>query len=55
MRFAECMREHGIDMADPKIDGGRVLMSPGTTDPSDPANQKASAACRRHLPKIGSR
>ena len=55
--FARCMREHGIDMPDPKADGGgMVMIGPGAGDgsvsaaPAPPAGfQEADKACRHHL------
>jgi hypothetical protein len=52
--FARCMRENGIDMADPKFEGNRVTMragGPGKAD--DPAKTKAAeAACAKIRDKI---
>jgi len=52
VRFAQCMREHGIDMPDPEIDGGRVAINlPEGTD-----RQKVEAAmekCKQYLPNGG--
>lgn len=45
--YAACMREHGIDMADPDADGGTVASRP--TDET-PARQEATTAC---LDKLG--
>lgn len=57
LAFARCMREQGIDMPDPQLDGdGRVRMRVGPdagVDPRDPAFQEASEACRDELPGGG--
>ena len=48
--YAACMRENGIDMPDPKFEGGRVMMraggAPGETDPD--TLRKAEAACAKY-------
>ena len=46
--FAQCMRDHGVDMPDPEVNGGmvKVLIGPGaTTDPAtvDAAQQACSS------------
>jgi hypothetical protein len=52
VRFAECMRDHGIDMPDPDFSesGGRVRAFQagpgGGIDPDDPDFKKADEACR---------
>jgi hypothetical protein len=48
LRFAECMREHGIDFPDPRqAEGGGILFGPGeNTDPEDPALREAEEECR---------
>ena len=61
LEFAECMREHGVDMPDPKP--GQAGMVFGTTkgpggkstgvDPEDPATKKALAACEDKLGDLG--
>jgi hypothetical protein len=48
LKFAKCMREHGVEMEDPK--GGRITVKSG---PGDQANmQKAQEACQKYLPQI---
>lgn len=45
LRFARCMREHGIDMPDPTAQGA-IRIRPGDgVDPADPAFQKAEQEC----------
>jgi hypothetical protein len=46
LAFAECMREHGVDMPDPEFDGAGGVMEIGPdVDPSDPEFQDAQEAC----------
>ena len=48
LKFAKCMREHGIEMEDPK--GGRIGIKSG---PGEEATMgKAQEACQQYLPKI---
>jgi hypothetical protein len=49
VKFAQCMRSHGIDMPDPGADGGGVMIKskPGTREVvDDPAFQAAEKECR---------
>lgn len=49
LKFAQCMRERGIDMPDPKIgEGGGVMMERGGTarDVNDPDFKAAEAECQ---------
>ena len=50
LEFAQCMREHGIDMPDPTFEGaGKVKMSikgPRGGSPNDPLMKKAQEACQ---------
>jgi hypothetical protein len=50
--YAKCMRAHGIDMPDPKVDGGRVTfgMKAGTDQAKFQAAQKA---CQKYMPNGG--
>ncbi|GAA3554927.1 hypothetical protein GCM10022222_43190 [Amycolatopsis ultiminotia] len=51
-QFAKCMREHGIDMPDPKGDGsGATIALPGGA--SDDKLTKAQDACKSLLPNGG--
>jgi hypothetical protein len=46
LEYAQCMREHGVDMPDPEFDGGRVMQR-GPGENVDPATQReAEEACR---------
>lgn len=53
LAFAECMRDHGIDMPDPEFDSGGGAFSvrvgepgAGGVDPSDPDFEDAQEACQ---------
>jgi hypothetical protein len=50
LRFARCMREHGIDMPDPQPGRGglRGLLVDGDRT-NDPGFRKAESDCRKHL------
>jgi hypothetical protein len=50
LKFAKCMREHGVNMADPKVDGGRVMIGGPGMNPDSPTVKKANAACQKLLP-----
>jgi hypothetical protein len=59
LKFARCMRSHGIDMPDPQADGGGIKMTAkagggpgngGGIDPKSPAFQRAQKACGRFMP-----
>ena len=54
LKFARCMREHGVDMPDPKFADGmvRVEMAPGA-DGGSAAWRKANEACRGEMPGPG--
>ena len=49
LEFAQCMREHGIDMPDPDFSGGggafRIGPGAGGVDPDDPKFEEAQEAC----------
>jgi hypothetical protein len=50
LAFAKCMREHGIDMEDPKLDGSGIVTQKDTSgedgvNPDDPKFQEAQKAC----------
>jgi hypothetical protein len=53
LAFAKCMREHSIDMPDPKIQDGGVQITPGGADPNDPKFREAQKVCSKKagLPK----
>jgi hypothetical protein len=47
LEFAKCMREHGVDMPDPKFQegGGMTLRMPAGTRDDDPKFKAAQKAC----------
>jgi hypothetical protein len=55
LQYAQCMREHGVDMKDPNFSGGRVTMSaggPGATRIPQGTMQRAQSACKQYQAKI---
>jgi hypothetical protein len=59
--FAACMRDHGVEMADPTFEGGGVSIQiggpgpkdGGGIDPQSPAFQAAQTACQHFLQDAG--
>jgi hypothetical protein len=53
LRYAECMRRHGVDVPDPSRGGGGelVLRAPGPGGDA-PAFERAEEACRKHLEDV---
>jgi hypothetical protein len=53
-RFAQCMRAHGVDWADPEPEGGPASGGPGPTGPTPggPAFDRAWQACAREVPGV---
>ncbi|NUU25294.1 MAG: hypothetical protein HOV68_27890 [Streptomycetaceae bacterium] len=55
VKYASCMREHGVDMPDPAGPGstmaGQAIPAPGSAD--EAKLNDASAACRKWLPNGG--
>lgn len=50
LQFAKCMREHGVDMPDPKFDdGGGGVQIEVKGDPDNPAFQDAQKACEHFM------
>ena len=53
LKFAQCMREHGVDMPDPDFTSGGARMQfragAGGVDPEGPTFQKAQEACQEIL------
>ncbi len=47
LQFARCMRQHGIDMPDPRPDGGFV--TEGNQNEDSPAFKAAERACQHYL------
>ena len=54
LKFARCMREHGIEMPDPKTDedGGIQIGGPGVGPGSPEKLERAQEACQEHLKAI---
>jgi hypothetical protein len=54
LKFAKCMREHGIDMPDPKPgEGGRIMLGGPGMGPEDQAKmESAQEACQKFLEKV---
>lgn len=54
LKFSQCMREHGIDMPDPKFEGGGIAMSVGRgkIDPESSVFKRAAQACERFQPML---
>jgi hypothetical protein len=55
LEFAQCMREHGIDMPDPGNGGMRVELGKGGIDPESPEFREAQEACDDLLGELGPR
>jgi hypothetical protein len=61
LKFARCMRAHGIDMPDPNPNGGGLVMRGGGSGgrtgngprPDDPKFKAAQQACQKYMPKGG--
>jgi len=51
LEFAQCMRDHGIDMPDPDFSGDGAVMQEfgGSINPDDPRFQEAQEACQGTL------
>jgi hypothetical protein len=54
LAFAQCMREHGVDMPDPEVDAnGRVRMRIGSKDTPRATMEAAQQACQDKAPRMG--
>jgi hypothetical protein len=54
LKFARCMREHGITkFPDPQTGGGLLIGPDSGVDPSSPTFKAAQKACEQLLPKVG--
>jgi hypothetical protein len=52
LNFARCMRQHGINMPDPKPGGGiEIKGGPGGVNPDSPTFKAAQQACQQYEPK----
>jgi hypothetical protein len=53
LRYAECMRRHGVDVPDPSPGkGGGILMAAPRSGEDMPTVQRAEEACRKHLESV---
>jgi hypothetical protein len=53
--FTQCLRDHGLDVADPDPNGGGILISPGPgVSRTDPRVQDALSACQNLMPGASS-
>ncbi len=55
LKFAQCMRDHGVDFPDPQFSGGGVMVQvgggeAGAIDPMSETFQAAQEACGKELP-----
>jgi hypothetical protein len=55
LAYARCMRQHGINMADPKLGAGDRVGSllPEGVSPDDPKFKAAQEACKQYTPDGG--
>ncbi len=50
LKFARCMREHGVNVPDPKFEGGGTAFEIGEGfDPSSPTFKEAQEACKQYF------
>jgi hypothetical protein len=55
LKYAKCMRQHGIDMPDPQFNGGRMTMQlggPGASPADKPTMDRAQQACRKIMESV---
>ena len=55
LKFARCMREHGVDMPDPKVggDGGGIAATLDPEQMNAPAFKRAEKACGSPIGRTG--
>lgn len=53
LKFAQCMREHGIDMPDPEFASSGRVTQKVSGNPNDPKFQQAQNACAKDMPGGG--
>ena len=46
LEYAQCMREHGVDMPDPQFDGGGIMQRGPDENTPRATVEKADAACK---------
>jgi hypothetical protein len=56
LKFAQCMRRHGVDMPDPQVSGGAIRIhirggQKSSLNPNSPAFKDAQEACKAFQPK----
>jgi hypothetical protein len=51
LKYARCMREHGVDVPDPVFDGGGINQTGPEEKVPKAKLQQAERACRRYAPK----
>jgi len=53
LQFAQCMRDHGVNMPDPEFSGGGAKVTMRDEKGSDPAKQEAAQkACQKYQDKV---
>jgi len=57
LKFARCMRSHGVEMPDPQVGNGRIAIRiPRGANPGSPRFKQAQQACQKLMPgKFGQR
>ncbi|WP_190276728.1 hypothetical protein [Catenulispora acidiphila] len=50
LKFAKCMRDHGVAMPDPSANGSSMIQQGSGIDPTDPKFKAAQTACQSLLP-----
>jgi hypothetical protein len=53
LAYGRCMRQHGVNMPDPQIDGDRIVQRPPEREVKTPKFRAARQACRTYLPPSG--
>jgi hypothetical protein len=53
LAYGRCMRQHGIDLPDPQIEGDRIVQRPPDHQVKTPKFAAARQACRKYLPAGG--
>jgi hypothetical protein len=52
LAFARCMRQHGVDMPDPKFDGGGAVIRSGSRNMTPEQVKAAEQACAKYQKQI---
>lgn len=53
LKFAQCMRQHGIDMPDPQFESSGRVTQKVSGNPNDPKFEQAQTACAKDMPGGG--